>query len=163
MPRQRSAQRRWSASVATDSTFPPAGLFTRDARAIAKTLARPDVSPGGLGAAIRMLTFFANRAGSSLPEERRSELEHAKRLLRERRAGARVVPADQRAPGRYRHRALGQVTVEKRGATWFMTHRPDRPPIALGPDGWRFLEPERDGARRGPAAGPARRRRAKSA
>jgi len=136
--------RRWSREVGTDSTFPPAGLFKRDARTIAETMARPEVSPGGLGAAIRMVTFFINRAGRSLPERRRAELEAAKRLLRERRAATPVVPPAHRAPGRYRHPALGPVIVEKRGRTWRMFHRPGRPPIALGPDGWCHLEPDRD-------------------
>ncbi|MBW8269404.1 DUF3175 domain-containing protein [Caldovatus aquaticus] len=148
-PRARGARaarrRRWSHAVATASTFPPAGLFTRDARTIADTMARPEVSPGGLGAAIRMVTFFANRAGRTLSAERRAVLEEAKRLLRERKAAAPVLPPAQRAPGRYRHCALGPVRVEKRGRTWWMIHRPDCPPIALGPDGWRFLEPEGGG------------------
>jgi tRNA(adenine34) deaminase len=137
--------RRWSHEVATASTFPPEGLFTRDARTIAETMARPEVSPGGLGPAIRMVTFFINRAGRALAEDRRAELEAAKRLLRERKAAAPVVPPAQRAPGRYRHRALGPVTVEKRGRTWWMVHRPGHPPIALGPDGWCYLEPDRGG------------------
>lgn len=138
-------RRRWSHAVATDSTFPPAGLFTRDARTIAETMARPEVSPGGLGPAIRMVTFFINRAGRTLSEDRRAELEAAKRLLRERKAATPVLPPAQRAPGRYRHRALGPVRVEKRGRTWWMHHGPGRPPIALGPDGWRHLEPKGDG------------------
>jgi len=149
MPAQEgAAPRRWSRAVTTDSTFPPAGLFTRDARSIAETMARPEVAPGGLGPAIRMLTFFINRAGRRLPAARRAELELAKQLLRDARAAAPATPPERRAPGRYRHRTLGPVRVEKRGRTWLMFHRPGRPPIALGPDGWRHLEP--DGCARPP-------------
>jgi hypothetical protein len=38
-------------------------MFTASAEAIAETMERPEVTPGGLGAAIRMVTFFGNRAG----------------------------------------------------------------------------------------------------
>ena len=72
---------RWSGRVATASTFPPPGLFTADAETIAATMARPEVSPGGLGAAIRMVSFFVNRAGRNLPEARRVELERARAPL----------------------------------------------------------------------------------
>jgi len=67
----------WSRAVATASTFPPPGLFVRDAGTIAATMARPEVSPGGLGAAIRMVTYFINRGGRTLPATRRAELERA--------------------------------------------------------------------------------------
>jgi hypothetical protein len=80
--------RRWSGAVATLSTFPPAGLFTVSAEATAETMARPEVSSGGLGAAIRMVSFFANHPGHTLPEERRTVLEEAKRLLLARKAVA---------------------------------------------------------------------------
>ena len=76
--------KRWSATVKTDSTHPPAGLFTRDAATIARTLASKKVSPKGLGSGMRMLTFFINRAGRGLSAARRRELEKAKRLLSER-------------------------------------------------------------------------------
>lgn len=133
---------RWSNRVRTDSTFPPEGLFARDADTIAETMARPDISPGGLGPAIRMVTFFINRAGRTLPEARRRELDRAKALLHARKESVAVTPPRERRPGRYRHCALGPVSVEKHGRTWIMTYDPDRPPIALGPDGWRYLEPE---------------------
>jgi tRNA(adenine34) deaminase len=125
--------------VTTLSTFPPAGLFARSAEVIAETMARPDVSPGGLGGAIRMVTFFVNRAGRTLPETRRAELDRAKQLLHERRAGLEVVPAARREAGRYRHLTLGAVMVRRRGRRWEML-RDGAPAIALGPDGWRYLE-----------------------
>jgi hypothetical protein len=135
----RQDRRRWSAGIATASTFPPPGLFTAGAEVIAETMARPEVSPGGLGAAIRMVTFFANRAGRALTAERAAALARAKELLRERRARAPVQPPAARAPGRYRHIALGPVQVERRGRGWVMRRGAAEPPIPLGPDGWCYL------------------------
>ena len=81
--------RRWIADVKTVSTYPPPGLFTKDAATIARTLASEEVSPKGPVSGLRMLLFFINRAGKGLSAERRAELEKAKRLLSERiqRAG----------------------------------------------------------------------------
>ena len=75
---------RWSGSVKTVSTFPPRGLFTKDAETIARSLASKKVSPKGPGSGMRMLTFYMNRAGKNLSDERRRELERAKHLLSER-------------------------------------------------------------------------------
>jgi len=69
------------------STFPPAGLFTRDAETIARTMASRRVSPKGIGSAIRMIQFLINRTGRGLAPARRKELERAKRMLQDRRAG----------------------------------------------------------------------------
>jgi Protein of unknown function (DUF3175) len=79
---------RWIASVKTVSTFPPRGLFTKDAATIAKSLASKKVSPKGPGSGMRMLTYFINRAGKGLSKTRRAELEKAKRLLSERIHGS---------------------------------------------------------------------------
>jgi hypothetical protein len=72
---------RWVAKVTTDSTHPPAGLFTKDAATIARTLASKKVSPKGLGSGMRMLTYFINRAGRGLSTKRRAELDKAKSIL----------------------------------------------------------------------------------
>jgi tRNA(adenine34) deaminase len=77
--------RRWSHEVRTVSTYPPPGLFAEDAETIARVMATKRVSPKGIGSAIRMVQFFINRAGASLPARRRRELERAKRLLQARR------------------------------------------------------------------------------
>src|SRR5438128_11461849 len=77
-------KKRWVAKVKTDSTHPPAGLFTKSATTIARTLASKKVSPKGLGSGMRMLTYFVNRAGRALSAERRKELEKAKVLLSKR-------------------------------------------------------------------------------
>lgn len=79
----RRPRRRWVHAVITASTAPPAGLFTKDARTIARTLASPRVSPGGPTSGLRMLLFFINRAGRRLTAKRRAELLRAKRLLQE--------------------------------------------------------------------------------
>jgi Protein of unknown function (DUF3175) len=72
---------RWVKKVRTDSTHPPKGLFTKDAKTIARTLASKRVSPKGPGSGLRMLTYFINRAGRGLSASRRAELEKAKGLL----------------------------------------------------------------------------------
>lgn len=86
--RTRRDPRRWVREVKTVSTFPPPGLFTRDAETIARVMATKKVSPKGIGSGIRMVQFFINRAGRNLPARQRRELERAKRLLQERRAKA---------------------------------------------------------------------------
>lgn len=78
------ANRKWVASVTTDSTHPPEGLFTRSAATIARPLASKKVSPKGPASGLRMLTYFMNRGGKGLTEERRAELEKAKKLLSNR-------------------------------------------------------------------------------
>ena len=77
-------KKRWVAKVKTDSTHPPAGLFTKSATTIARVLALKEVSPKGPSSGMRMLTFFINRAGRGLSPKRRAELEKAKVLLSKR-------------------------------------------------------------------------------
>lgn len=73
--------KRWVASVKTDSTHPPPGLFLKDAGTIARSLASKKVSPKGPGSGMRMLTYFINRAGKGLSQSRRTEIEKARDLL----------------------------------------------------------------------------------
>jgi hypothetical protein len=84
MTRKKTNPHRWSSGVKTVSTFPPEGLFTKDAKTIARVMASKKVSPKGPGSGVRMIQFFINRAGKNLPAERKHELEEAKRLLRQR-------------------------------------------------------------------------------
>jgi Protein of unknown function (DUF3175) len=77
-------KKRWVASVKTDSTHPPAGLFKKNASTIARVLASKKVSPKGPQSGMRMLTYFINRAGRGLSASRRAELERAKKLLSQR-------------------------------------------------------------------------------
>jgi tRNA(adenine34) deaminase len=81
--------RKWVSKVKTVSTYPPEGLFTKDAETIARQLASKKVSPKGPGSGMRMLTYFINRAGRGLSKSRRAELERAKKLLSERIRSAR--------------------------------------------------------------------------
>jgi Protein of unknown function (DUF3175) len=83
---KRRATRRWVSEVRTDSTHPPPRTFTGSAAQIARTMARKDVSPKGVGSGIRMIQYFINRAGKGLSATRRSELERAKRILQRRHA-----------------------------------------------------------------------------
>jgi tRNA(adenine34) deaminase len=75
-------------TVTTISTAPPPGTFTRSAHEIAEIMARPEVSPGGLGSGIRMIQYFINRGGRNLSPSRRQQLERAKRILQRRLARA---------------------------------------------------------------------------
>jgi hypothetical protein len=84
MVRKNADKRRWIREVKTVSTFPPAGLFTKDASTIAQVMASKKVSPKGPASGIRMIQFFINRAGKTLPAARKKELEEAKRLLQVR-------------------------------------------------------------------------------
>jgi uncharacterized protein DUF3175 len=74
-------KRLWVRTVKTVSTAPPPGLFTKDARTIAKTLASKRVSPKGVTSGLRMLLFFINRAGRGIGVTQRAELLRAKRLM----------------------------------------------------------------------------------
>jgi Protein of unknown function (DUF3175) len=81
MTTKKTNKKRWVRDVKTASTYPPGGLFTKDARTIARSLASKKVSPKGPGSGVRMIQFFINRAGKGLPAGRRRELEKAKHLL----------------------------------------------------------------------------------
>jgi Protein of unknown function (DUF3175) len=72
---------RWVSRVKTASTYPPPGLFSKSATAIARSLASKRVSPKGPGSGMRMLTYFINRGGKNLSRSRRAALEREKSLL----------------------------------------------------------------------------------
>lgn len=93
--------KRWVARVKTDSTHPPAGLFTKGASTIARVLASRRVSPKGPQSGMRMLTYFINRGGRGLSGSRRAELQRAKSLLSKRIARA---PARRRRAARRKSR-----------------------------------------------------------
>ena len=80
------AKKKWSHKVKTDSTHPPKGLYAKDAKTIARSMASKKVSPKGIGSGIRMIQFFINRAGKTLSPTRKHELEKAKKLLQARKA-----------------------------------------------------------------------------
>lgn len=76
-----ATKKRWSAKVDTDSTHPEEGFFTKSPTTIAKSLASKKVSPKGPASGMRMLTFYINRAGKNLPEDRKAALEKAQSIL----------------------------------------------------------------------------------
>lgn len=81
---KRSKTNRWVSKVKTDSTHPPAGLFTKNAATIARALGSKRVSPKGAASGMRILTYFINRAVRGLSAARKPELERAKTLLAKR-------------------------------------------------------------------------------
>jgi len=87
---------RWVQNVKSVSTFPPKGLFTKSAEAIARSLASPRVSPKGPASGLRMLQYFINRAGKGMSTTRRRELEKAKHLMQEKAARGRAKPKQPR-------------------------------------------------------------------
>jgi Protein of unknown function (DUF3175) len=81
---RKGSDKKWSAKVKTVSTYPPKGLYTKDAETIARVMSTKKVSPKGIGSAIRMVQFFINRAGHTLSASRKNELEKAKTILQQR-------------------------------------------------------------------------------
>ena len=78
---RKSVKRYWVQDVKTVSTYPPSGTFAKSGKEIARIMARRDVSPKGIGSAIRMVQYFINRSGRKLSASRRRELELAKKIL----------------------------------------------------------------------------------
>ncbi len=72
--------KKWSGKVETD-WHPKEGTFEGSASSIASYLANNSDS---FKQAMSRLNFYINRAGSNLPDERKSVLERAKELLRKR-------------------------------------------------------------------------------
>lgn len=102
------SDRKWIKGVKTVSTFPPEGIFTKDARTIARSLGSRKVSPKGIGSGIRMIQYFINRAGRGLPESQRKELEEAKRILQQRSAREKRKSASPKS------RAKGTASASRR-------------------------------------------------
>lgn len=84
-----TAKKKWSHKVKTVSTYPPEGLYTKDAKTIARVMASKKVSPKGIGSGIRMIQFYINRAGKNLSPTRRHELEKAKEILQAKQKRAK--------------------------------------------------------------------------
>jgi uncharacterized protein DUF3175 len=89
-------KRKWSAKIKTESTFPPKRSFTKPAETVARTMARKDVSPGGIGSAIRMVQMFINRAGKKLTASRKKELEKAKSILQSKKSATEGSDSERR-------------------------------------------------------------------
>ena len=92
--------------VKTVSTFPPEGLYTKDAETIARVMATKKVSPKGIGSAIRMVQFFINRAGKHWPHREEKSWRIRKRFCKRRSDVIRICPGWMRLmvmlAGRYR-------------------------------------------------------------
>ena len=84
LPGLRFQRKKWVRNVKTVSTYPPKGIFTKDAQTIAKAMASKKVSPKGIASGIRMIQFFINRAGKNLSPTRKRELDKAKQILHEK-------------------------------------------------------------------------------
>jgi len=84
MTEKKKPTKKWSHKVKTVSTYPPKGLYTKDAATIARVMASKKVSPKGVGSGIRMIQFFINRAGKTLSPTRKRTLEKAKHILQEK-------------------------------------------------------------------------------
>lgn len=61
------------------------GIFTKDAKTIARRMASKKASPKDVGSGIRMIQYLINRAGKNLPASRRHELGKAKKILQSRK------------------------------------------------------------------------------
>jgi uncharacterized protein DUF3175 len=103
--KKQTSPHRWSASVTTDSTHPPEGLFNKSAAVIARSLASKKVSPKGPSSGMRMLTFYINRAGHNLSPTSKAELQKAKALLSKRIAAENEKKAHARKTHRKTSRA----------------------------------------------------------
>ena len=84
MAEKKEKNGRWIGEVKTVSTYPPRGLFTRDAKTIARVMASKKVSPKGIGSGIRMIQYFINRAGKGIAPAQKKNLERAKRILQDK-------------------------------------------------------------------------------
>lgn len=67
-----------------DIVHMPIGLFTKDPKTIAESLASKEVSPQGPAAGMRMLSFYLTSSSRCLSPSRRRALEKARKLLSER-------------------------------------------------------------------------------
>jgi hypothetical protein len=64
-----------------DPASPPVGLFKMPAEALADSLASKDVSPQGIAAGMRLLTFYISHSAKRLSPSRLRSLEKARKLL----------------------------------------------------------------------------------
>ncbi|MFZ0338594.1 MAG: hypothetical protein WAL45_11215 [Terracidiphilus sp.] len=60
---------------------PHAGLFTMPAEALADSLASKEVSPQGIAAGMRLLTFYISHSAKRLSPSRLRSLQKARKLL----------------------------------------------------------------------------------
>ncbi|HEX2917956.1 MAG TPA: DUF3175 domain-containing protein, partial [Edaphobacter sp.] len=102
-------------------THPEEGLFTKSPTTIAKSLASKKISPKGPASGMRMLTFYINRAGKNLTEDRKAALEKAKSIL------SGIIARQKRSAGEHpseKNSRTGQTTSPKTAHR--STHRTTR-------------------------------------
>lgn len=64
-----------------DATFFPKGTMAKSAEEIYKAGKNKKYAPGGLGSAIKWITYYLNRGGKGIDPEQRKELEKARDML----------------------------------------------------------------------------------
>jgi tRNA(adenine34) deaminase len=74
-------QRDYYKDSRTVCALPPVGLFAKDPKTIAESLASKEISPGGPASGMRVLSFYISHASKSLSASKRRNLEKAKKLL----------------------------------------------------------------------------------
>jgi hypothetical protein len=79
---EKKEEKKWSsAATKKDKWHPPEGFFSGSAESIAKGL-----KGHGYGKAMKQIQFFINRGGDNLSSEDKTRLEHAKEILRGKKA-----------------------------------------------------------------------------
>ena len=109
-----ATKKKWSAKVDTDSTHPDEGLFNKSPSAIAKALSSRKVSPKGPGSGMRMLTFYINRAGKNLTQERTDALQKAKTILSGILADQKAEPTAKKAAKKTSRKTAKKATKTTR-------------------------------------------------
>jgi len=82
-PRKKRGHR-WISTVTTSTVDVPRDTMTRPAPEVARTLLAHNRDKGA-GAINRFIQFYLNRAGKTLPEDRKSTLRRAMALVRRHR------------------------------------------------------------------------------
>ena len=78
----RKRNRKFPSKLKTASTFYPRGTMSKSAKQIYEVSINPRYAPGGLGSAIRWLTYYMNRSGKKL--KNRVAIEKARRMLQKK-------------------------------------------------------------------------------
>lgn len=74
----------WIKTVKTVTVDSPPGTMTKEPEEVAKILLRHNKFPGAPGSINRYISFYINRAGKGLSEERRKKLRKAMEIVREK-------------------------------------------------------------------------------
>lgn len=69
-----------------DATFFPEGVMSKSSREIVRVSRNKRYAPGGIGSAIKYITYYLNRAGKGLDPEQRARIERAREILQKQNA-----------------------------------------------------------------------------